>query len=142
MKIWKHLSVALPLFLTLHFGDASGQALITLYNFGGVTNDGASPAGALVQGIDSNFYGTTSSGGTNADGTVFRITPQGTLTTLHSFRGSDGASPEGALVQGNDGYFYGTTSIGGPDAGTVFRISNQGTFTNLYQFSCCYSDGS
>ena len=66
----------------------------------------------LVQGSDGNFYGTTSGSGSgpSAYGTVFQITPCGSLTTLWSFtNGVDGASSYGALVQGIDGSFYGTT---------------------------------
>ena len=60
------------------------------------------PAG-LVQAGDGNFYGTTSQGGANGQGSVFKITSAGALTTLYSFAGSDGSSPQAALVQGTDG---------------------------------------
>src|SRR5215831_12867854 len=100
------------------------------------------PAG-LVQGTDGNFYGTTSAGGVSNKGTVFKITPWGVLTTLHSFSGNDGAGPNG-LVQGTDGNFYGTTLEGGTDSdcpyvfydgcGTVFKITTAGTLTTLYSF--------
>ncbi len=100
-------------------------------------SDGANPFGGLVQGGDGSFYGTASGGGTNNDGTIFRISPSGNLTTLHAFNGSDGASPDATLVQGSDGNFYGTTYIGGTKGGTgtVFRIGPGGNFTNLYSFS-------
>ena len=70
------------------------------------------PYAGLVQGTDGNFYGTTSEGGANGYGTVFKITPSGTLTTLHSFDVTDGAYPYAGLVQATDGNFYGTTSRG------------------------------
>jgi uncharacterized repeat protein (TIGR03803 family) len=94
---------------------------------------------ALVQGIDGNLYGTTSAGGassrcTNGCGTVLKITPQGTLTTLHSFDFTDGYVPQ-ALVQARNGNFYGTTNTGGAHSfGTVFKITPQGTLTTLYSF--------
>ena len=76
--------------------------------------DGANPAAGLVQGSDGNFYGTTSGGGTNDAGTVFKISTNGALTSLYSFTGgNDGADPDAGLVQGSDGYFYGTTPYGG-----------------------------
>jgi uncharacterized repeat protein (TIGR03803 family) len=76
-----------------------------------------------VQGSDGNFYGTTYAGGANGDGTVFKITPSGTLTTLYNFAGSDGVAPLAGLVQGSDGNFYGTTQQGGANnVGTVFRL--------------------
>ena len=98
--------------------------LTTLHSFAGYQTDGANPHAGLVQGTDGNFYGTTEDGGRNYDGTVFKITPAGTLTTLHSFDGSDGAYPEAGLVQATDGNFYGTTGWG-----TVFKITPSGTLT-------------
>jgi uncharacterized repeat protein (TIGR03803 family) len=88
--------------------------LTTLVSFTGTNGAflGAAPNGALLQGSDGSFYGTTSAGGTNDNGTIFKVTPSGNLTTLVSFTGTNGAylgaSPEGALIQGNDGNFYGT----------------------------------
>jgi uncharacterized repeat protein (TIGR03803 family) len=106
--------------------------------FGGLATDGLYPWAGLVQGSDGSFYGTTTEGGTNNDGTVFKITSQGTLTTLYQFGSlpTDGHTPIGGLVQGSDGNFYGTTSGGGTNSGvgTVFRISSAGTLTTLYQF--------
>jgi uncharacterized repeat protein (TIGR03803 family) len=76
-------------------------------------------------GSDGNFYGTTQHGGTNADGTIYRFNPQGTLTTLWQF-GSDtntGVDPLGTLVQGSDGNWYGTAASGGTNNnGTVFEM--------------------
>jgi uncharacterized repeat protein (TIGR03803 family) len=119
----------------------SAQTLTTLHTFAGYSTDGASPYAGLVQATDGNFYGTTYAGGTSGNcqggcGTVFRITPGGTLTTLHSFDWYDGASPTGALVQGTDGNFYGTTYGGGaePRVGTVFKITPGGALTTLYSF--------
>ncbi len=86
--------------------------LTLLHSFNG--SDGDSGNG-LVQASDGNFYGTTYSGGAYCEpcGTVFRITPSGSLTVLHSFNGTDGASPSSALIQASDGNFYGTTYAGG-----------------------------
>ena len=97
----------------------------------------ANPVAGLVQGSDGNFYGTTSKGGANTDGIVFRISPGGSLTNLHTFNGTDGADAQwGPLVQGGDGNFYGVTSAGGSNnLGNVYRISSNGTFANLYSFS-------
>jgi uncharacterized repeat protein (TIGR03803 family) len=110
--------------------------LTTLYSFTGYS-DGGNSLSTLVQGRDGNFYGTTfgvtTSGST--DGTVFKITPSGTFTTLHAFGGWDGAGPCDELVQGSDGNFYGTTTSGGSNgAGTFFRMTPSGTLTTLYNF--------
>jgi len=123
------------------------QTFTTLHSFDGTDGDGYTSA--LVQGTDGNFYGTTFSGGANGDfGTVFKITPSGTLTTLYSFCSqtncTDGALPGAGLVQANDGDFYGTTSSGGGNGpyggwGTVFKITPGGTLTTLYAF-CSQSD--
>ncbi len=108
------------------FKITPGGALTTLHIFNGT--DGSEPEGALIQGIDGNFYGTTAHGGNGncsfGCGTVFKITPGGTLTTLHSFDGTDGLAPLAALLQGTDGNFYGMTSEGGANrVGTVFSLS-------------------
>ena len=116
--------------------------LTTLYNFCSQPNcaDGYGPQAALVQAADGNFYGTTHWGGTAriGNGTIFRITPSGTLTTLHDFAGSptDGANPIGGVIQATDGSFYGTTPSGGAHSsnGTVYRMSSNGTVTTLYSF--------
>jgi len=116
------------------FNLSSAGALTTLHNFN--TTDGSLPEGvALVQGTDGNFYGTTARGGANGEGTVFKITPSGTLTTLHSFNGADGEGPIGGVVLARDGNFYGTTTGGGAtSAGTIFRITASGTLTTLHTF--------
>jgi uncharacterized repeat protein (TIGR03803 family) len=112
--------------------------ITTLHNFCSETKcvDGSSPQAGLLLATDGNFYGTTSEGGTTSNGTIFRITPSGVLTTLHSFCGIDGAEPYGRLIQGNDGKLYGTTKIGGAlNSGTVFRITTTGSaFTRLHSF--------
>lgn len=89
----------------------------------------------LVQGKDGNLYGTTLYGGANGDGTVFKVTPSGMLTSLHSFTGTDGENPYAGLVLGIDGNFYGTTYQGGTFGdGTVFKITPAGKFTTLHNF--------
>ena len=109
------------------FKISPNGALTNLYSFTG-TNDGGDPYAGLVQGSDGNFYGTTGEGGTNGHGTVFKISPNGAMTTLYSFQHyNDGANPDAGLVQGSDGNFYGTTSNGGSERrGTVFQISIDG----------------
>jgi uncharacterized repeat protein (TIGR03803 family) len=135
------------------FKITPGGKLTTLYSFCSQTNctDGAAPYSRLVQGTDGSFYGTTSGGfdvcyPINC-GTVFKITPQGELTTLHSFcqvNCADGANPFSGLVQGTDGNFYGTTYFGAVTncygaCGTVFEISPRGDLTTLYSF--CLQSG-
>jgi uncharacterized repeat protein (TIGR03803 family) len=82
------------------------------------------------------LYGTTTGGGADNNGTVFRISPAGVLTTLYSFGGaSDGSYPAAALLQASDGNFYGTTAYGGAyGLGTVFRMAPGGALTTLVAF--------
>ena len=112
------------------FKITSSGVLTTLYNFcsAPLCADGNSPSGSLIQANDGNFYGTTYEGGTTSDGTIFKITPNGELTTLYNFCAespcSDGQWPYGGLVQDTDGTFYGTTWGGGSsNEGTVFSLS-------------------
>lgn len=123
--------------------DPAGT-LTTLHSFSGSPTDGAVPIGGLVQGNDGNFYGTTASGGTFFQGTVFRMTSSGSVTVLHSFNSflGEGAVPIGGLVQGSDGNFYGTTAVGGDRfQGTVFQIDAAGNLTTLHSFSGSPNDG-
>jgi len=111
-------------------------ALTTLYSFTG-NSDGFAPNG-LILASDGNFYGTTGGGGPNgcpmlppgacggnagSIGTIFEVTPAGSLTTLYSFAIADGQNPAAALLQGSNGDFYGTTAVGGlNNFGTVFEF--------------------
>ena len=134
------------------FADAQGCGIVyrlspdgvltVLYNFQGDT-DGAAPLAPLILGNDGQLYGTTTYGGdANLDGTIFKISPDGTYTLLHRFNDPvDGSRPATALVQASDGNFYGVTPQGGANRkGTIFRITSSGDFTLLHTFSG--SDGS
>lgn len=135
-------------------GGASGKGTIfkvtplgdltTLVEFtgNGSSNKGATPKGTLGLGVDGNFYGMTQNGGAADQGTVFKVTPTGTLTTLMEstgfYRGSTpkGAYPNGSVCVGPDGNFYGTTFYGGTaDGGTIFKIDALGRRTVLVSFT-------
>src|SRR6266446_1095412 len=108
--------------------------------------DGANPYGTLAQYIDGSYYGTTQFGGTNVQGTVYHVTPQGALTTLYTFCSlpncADGDNTYAALLEAPGGNFYGTTSSGGGvqtfecqgGCGTVFKMTVSGALTTLYSF--------
>jgi len=102
----------------------SAGTLSPLHSFSGGSG-GDTPNAGLIQAMDGFFYGTTSAGGTNGLGTVFRISSAGSFTNLYLFTGhADGSDPEAGLVQGVDGLFYGTAFSGGAsNAGTVFKLS-------------------
>ena len=126
--------------------------MTTLYTFCSQPNclDGAEPYGGLVLATNGNFYGTTTAGGSGAGtgncngvipacGTVYKMTPEGKLTTLYNFCSqpncSDGAEPYSALVQAANGKLYGMTLSGGAFGyGTIFEITTEGDFTNLQSF--------
>ena len=118
-------------------GASSAQTFTKLVDFNG-TNGAFPYYMSLQQGADGNLYGTASQGGASGNGTLFKITPNGSLTTLHSFDGSsDGAFPTDTLVQASNGNFYGTTNGGGlGGGGTVFKVTSTGKLTTLYSFSC------
>jgi uncharacterized repeat protein (TIGR03803 family) len=117
------------------FRVTSTGKVTLIYNFD--NSHGADPVGPVIQGSDGNFYGTTSDGGdTNGDGALFKLTPKGTITLLHTFNGSDGSRPLGGMVQASDGNFYGATSAGGAQGdGTLFKVTAQGAFSLLFDFT-------
>jgi uncharacterized repeat protein (TIGR03803 family) len=126
----------------------NGDGYAVLYNFGGTGGDGYGPNG-LIQGTDGMLYGTTQEGGTNSDGTVFRIGTNGNgYAVLYRFTGTggDGTAPLAGLIQGADGTFYGTTLYGGGGAGyngygTVFRLIPWPVGTGFLQISRATGQG-
>jgi uncharacterized repeat protein (TIGR03803 family) len=112
--------------------------ILHLFTGAANTGDGENPTAGLTFASNGDFYGTTEFGGASGFGTVFKMTPAGTVTVLHSFAENDpdGQQPMGALVQASDGNLYGTCYAGGANSvGTVFRISTSGTFQKLYDFT-------
>ena len=120
------------------FQITSGGTLTVPYTFG-CCSLGIEPQSGLTLGADGNFYGTTPSGGTVGFGTVFKITPAGTLTVLYNFSSTDGSTPYAPPIQGTDGNFYGTTLAGGANGlGTVYKLTPSGTLTTLYSFDAAH----
>jgi uncharacterized repeat protein (TIGR03803 family) len=121
--------------------------LTTLYEFcknGGATcPDGRYPTTGLVQDANGDLYGTTGGGGAAGFGTLFKITPSGTLTTLYSFCAepgcADGFYPLGLTLSPN-GDLWGAMEYGGADCnnvdglGTIFKLTPSGQFTKVYTF--------
>jgi uncharacterized repeat protein (TIGR03803 family) len=113
-------------------------SLTTLLHF--ANTNGARPGGALIQYTNGDLYGTTSSGGSNGYGTVFRMNLSGALTPLLHFDNTNGANPYAGLVKARDGNLYGTTSSGGSAGyGTAFKMSPSGSLTTLVNFA--YTNG-
>ncbi len=126
------------------FAMAPDGMLTTLVSFNGTNGAYVS---ALTQGRDGNLYGATGSGGPafidnsmyggqGGNGTVFKLTTNGLLTTLAVFNGTNGNGPN-SLVQASDGDFYGTTSGGGTNGshGTIFKLTAAGSLTSLFSFN-------
>ena len=120
-------------------------AYTVLYSFSGTGADGGYPSGGVVQrSSDGALYGTTTYPGANREGTVFKITTGGALTTLYSFTAtsaaapytnSDGAAPDSALTIASDGNLYGTTAGGGLNGeGTALQISSAGVLSPAFSF--------
>ncbi len=103
--------------------------------------NGYYPAAALMQGSDGLLYGSTGYGGNSTVcpsgcGTLFKLTPKGSLSTLVHFNKTNGQFPRAGLSQGTDGHMYGTTYSGGnAEFGTVFKITSTGTLTTLVNFN-------
>jgi len=115
--------------------------LTVLYNFTFDGSSGSEPVGTLALGPDGDFYGATysSPSSNNYAGTLFKITPDGTLTTIYTFclkfGCPDGSQPYSSPVLAMDGNFYGTTYAGGAHGvGTMYRITPEGVLTTLYSF--------
>jgi uncharacterized repeat protein (TIGR03803 family) len=107
------------------FRITPGGSESLFYSFGSQPGDASSPSSLMI-GSDGNFYGTTTKGGTNDIGAVFRISPGGSETVLYSFgsQPNDGNEPLGWLVQANGGNLYGTTLNGGAGTeGTIFELT-------------------
>jgi len=136
--------------------DQTGK-LTTLYTFTGLA-DGWLANGPLVLDAEGNLYGATSYGGSltcmppNGCGVVFKLTPAGTYSVLHTFTGPDGAFPPMGLIGDGNGNLYGVTEWGGnsadcswsaaftppvpsPGCGVVFKMDTSGHETVLYTFT-------
>jgi uncharacterized repeat protein (TIGR03803 family) len=133
---------------TMFKWDPASLTLSTLHHFCSLPGclDGSYPMSGVIQGKDGNFYGVAASSGVTPNGsgkgTVFKITPLGYFTVLHTFEGPDGATPVG-IVQATDGILYGMTEVGGNNnLGTLFKITTGGVFTKLHDFVGGQFDGS
>ena len=104
--------------------------LTVLNSFKG-TPDPETPKGAIIQATDGNFYGTTEKGGVNGFGSIYKMTPAGALTIIHSFNEDGlGLQPLAGLVQATDGKFYGASGSLG-SSGVIFQITSTGTYNVL-----------
>jgi uncharacterized repeat protein (TIGR03803 family) len=139
------------LYTTTPFGGTNGYGTVVkitpsgqetvLYNFDITTdsNEG-SPFSGLTLGTDGNLYGTTLGYHETDGGTVFKITPAGTMTFLHTFSSAEGRNSFAPPIQAADGNFYGTTAYGGTNGrGTVYKMTPSGQVTTLYSFD--YTNG-
>jgi len=132
-----HISLSVCLLSIAALNVALAQTYTTLATFN--RSNGAYPS-ALLQGTDGNFYGTTFGGGAYNAGSVFKLSPSGELTSLHSFDFRYGNGPATPLTQALNGNFYGTTQGGGPGCGgygcgAVFSITPSGVVTIVAVFS-------
>jgi uncharacterized repeat protein (TIGR03803 family) len=121
---------------TVYRIEAGTHAISTLALFN--ADNGSGPFGSLVADADGNLYGTTSDGGANFQGTVFRLNAgTNTITTLASFDGANGAYPYAGLIADAQGNLYGTTSSGGDfGLGNVFRLAaGTNALTTLASFN-------
>ncbi len=114
--------------------DASGNETV-LHNFQGGA-DGFGPISGVIRDAAGNLYGTTTDGGIDLLGTVYKIDASGNETQLYVFNGSDGSGPMGGLIRDAAGNLYGTTGGGGAwGSGVVFKLDSAGNETVLYSFA-------
>ncbi|MFL6589221.1 MAG: choice-of-anchor tandem repeat GloVer-containing protein, partial [Chthoniobacterales bacterium] len=107
----------------------------TVFDFPGAA---AKPGVALVKASDGNFYGTTNTEGAYGVGAIYRVTPQGQIATIYSFKGgSDGYSPSSSLLVGPDGNLWGTTSFNNDNTtyGTIYKVTLKGVLTTVHTFT-------
>ncbi len=128
-------------FCGVAFKITAGGVLSHVHDFNDTTGLGYTPFSGLTLGSDGDFYGTTETGGTQNQGTVFKITSSGNLTKLYDFGSCkypclDGVYPKAPPVEGRDGNFYGTTrdTNDGTDNGVVYKVTPTGKFTTIYKF--------
>lgn len=120
---------------TAREGGASGLGSLYKVTAAGVRNrvlsftgtsgtaKGSRPRGALVRAANTSYYGLTETGGAANAGTLFRLSPAGTLSTLAEFTASGPRLPLAGLTAGPERNLYGTTSRGGAaDGGTLIRV--------------------
>lgn len=101
-----------------------------------VAPDGFYPKARVIQASDGNLYGTTSDGGIYGAGTIYRLTSDGVLTTIHSFSPAEGRASTAPLLQGADGSFYGVTRAIDPGNGvTIFKLTSEGEFSIVHSFN-------
>ncbi len=115
-------------------GPARAASEKVLYSFK-YGSDGANPQAGLTQ-VGGTLFGTTSRGGTDNFGTVFKVTKAGTETVVYAFKGIDGIDPVGSLINVH-GTLFGTTDGGGGgqnNSGTVFKVTRAGAETTVYSF--------
>ena len=123
-------------------GQLSAQKYKVLHNFTGGADGGTPVFVQLFGDTSGNLYGTASNGGTNNQGTIYRLTPAGELTVLYNFPGGSGAGgPVSGLIQDSSGNFYGTTESGGTSCfggpsgcGVVYKLDAENNFSVLYSF--------
>jgi uncharacterized repeat protein (TIGR03803 family) len=120
-------ALVIPAFLLLAPLAASAQGYLVVHSFDSPL--GANPNAPLLQNPGDGFlYGTTSAGGANADGTIFKMDANGNnFAVLHDFNTTDGSQPESGLILASNGFLYGTTDNGGTFGnGTIFKIDTAG----------------
>jgi len=143
------------LYSTTVFGGGDGSAfrmspdgtMTTIYSFcQHGCSGGAQPSGPLIVGNDNYLYGTTPTGGNQSgEGVVFKLSPSGDETVLHSFTGGDdGGEPISGVMLASDRNYYGITLKSGQFGycGIVYRITPKSNFSTVFTFDCSQSGSS
>lgn len=130
------LSIFLVLILAITVLPVSAQTYTVVVDFHGQSPQEPAGGPGAVQGRDGNYYGLSLLGGAHDLGSIFQVTPSGTLTTIYSFDGTVGQYPNGGLTLGTDGNLYGTANRGGSAGfGSIYKITTAGIITTLHTFT-------
>ncbi len=133
---------------TTYSGGADGYGTVfklnaqrqesVLHSFNGTT-EGAYPSAMLTMDSSGDLYGAANQGGSEQQGTIFKISSAGKFSLVHTFTGRPkGANPASGVILSSAGILYGATTEGGDsdDDGTLFEVSpSTGTFTSLHTFA-------
>jgi uncharacterized repeat protein (TIGR03803 family) len=112
----------------------SGEYAVMHY-FNGA--DGSRPFAPPVLASDGNMYGTTTDGGSNGCGVVYRVAPNNTFDVIHSFaEEADGCHPYGAMAAGTNGKLYGVNY-----SGVLYEVSTDGSVQGLLRLGASDPNG-
>lgn len=102
--------------------------LTTLHDFAGGSGDGANGRYDVVRASNGYLYGCTDGGGTHGQGVIYRITPGGSYSVIHSFGGPSDGGPAYSIAVDDAGDVFGVARF----PNRVFKLLPNGVMTIRY----------